>query len=111
MGLYSDPGAIISEAALEGLFLLQMVHELYLFNRVQGRWLHFLSRRDIKCQELGEGRPPSGLRLCEADTEQVPATFWLLVDAFGEKAKKDVIILLREYGRNPLPFGKTFLWK
>ena len=32
----------------------------------------------------------------------------LLADAFGEKAKKEVIILLREYDRNPLPFGKTF---
>lgn len=32
----------------------------------------------------------------------------LLVDAFGEKAKQEVIILLREYGRNPLPSGKTF---
>ena len=69
MGLYSDPEAIISKAALERLFLLQMVHELYLFNRVQGRWLHFLSRLDIKCQELSEGHPPSGLRLCEADTQ------------------------------------------
>lgn len=42
---------------------------LYLFSRVQGRWPHFLSRLDIKCQGLGEGHLPSGSELSEADTQ------------------------------------------